>query len=207
MKTSGTSDDTSIWGSIATFQEQAGPIKNNAKLSDAEKAAQIDKKYNDTVKKKIDEYGINYFLMFLQAESAAKFKEKAQSKITEIRAKQNATQNGGEALNFINKNKKISLKGDGDSVCPTGGVKEAIAYAANQVAEEQNISVPDPLSGDFLNKVKDKVKFNQENASSDIQQHMVYVQDYMGQYNSYTQGSSATLKTTQDLIQSLISKM
>ena len=44
---------------------------------------------------------------------------------------------------------------------------------------------------------------SQEEVSSDIQQEMVYVQDYMGQYNSYTQGSSSAISSANETLKTL----
>ena len=43
----------------------------------------------------------------------------------------------------------------------------------------------------------------QESVSADIQQEMVYVQDYMGQYNAYTQGSSSAVSEANETLKTL----
>ena len=43
----------------------------------------------------------------------------------------------------------------------------------------------------------------QEEVSSDVQQEMVFVQDYMGQYNSYTQGASSAISSANETLKTL----
>ncbi|WP_286035890.1 hypothetical protein, partial [Succinatimonas hippei] len=44
---------------------------------------------------------------------------------------------------------------------------------------------------------------SQEELGTDIQQQMVFVQDYIGQYNSYMQGASSAISTANETLKSL----
>ena len=53
----------------------------------------------------------------------------------------------------------------------------------------------DKLSPTQLDKMVNDMQTLQDTVGSDIQQKMIYVQDYIGQYNSYMQGANSAINT------------
>lgn len=64
-----------------------------------------------------------------------------------------------------------------------------------------------PTSGDLTKERIDtmiaSLEAVQEDLGSDIQQIMVFVQDYMGQYNSYTQGASSAVSDANETLKTI----
>lgn len=63
------------------------------------------------------------------------------------------------------------------------------------------------LSGNFTDDDLDSwiasLEASQEEIGTDIQQEMVFIQDYMGQYNSYTQGASSAISEANDTLKTV----
>ena len=59
-----------------------------------------------------------------------------------------------------------------------------------------------PTADDIKNWISN-LESSQEELGTDIQQQMVFVQDYMGQYNSYMQGASSAISTANETLKSL----
>ena len=64
-----------------------------------------------------------------------------------------------------------------------------------------------PTSGDLTTERIDTIIASlqavQEETGSDIQQEMVFVQDFMGQYNSYTQGASSAISSAAETLKAV----
>lgn len=60
-------------------------------------------------------------------------------------------------------------------------------------------------SADEIDSMIASLESLQEEVGSNIQQEMVFVQDYMGQYNSYTQGASSSISKASDTLTSVAS--
>ena len=56
---------------------------------------------------------------------------------------------------------------------------------------------------DELETIIANLKSKQDTIGTDIQQKMVYVQDYIGQYNSYSSGASTAISEANDLLKSV----
>ena len=56
---------------------------------------------------------------------------------------------------------------------------------------------------DSLKSAIANLEGEQETVSADIQQEMVFVQDFMGQYNAYTQGSSSAISEANETLKTL----
>lgn len=59
------------------------------------------------------------------------------------------------------------------------------------------------INSDTIKSAIANLEGEQESVSADIQQEMVYVQDYMGQYNAYTQGSSSAISEANETLKTL----
>ncbi|MCR5084782.1 MAG: hypothetical protein K6A65_04700 [Succinivibrionaceae bacterium] len=69
-------------------------------------------------------------------------------------------------------------------------VNAAKAYLA---CSEYGLSLKGKPSADDINLLIESMKTKQEQCGTDIQQTMVFVQDYIGQYNAYSQGASSAV--------------
>lgn len=58
-------------------------------------------------------------------------------------------------------------------------------------------------SSKFINDQMKSMQSLQDTCGSDIQQKMIYVQDYIGQYNSYMQGANAAINTSNQTLTAL----
>ncbi len=74
----------------------------------------------------------------------------------------------------------------------------------------QKYDIDLPMDGDLTTERIDTIiaslESAQEEVGSDIQQQMVFIQDYMGQYNSYTQGSSSAISDANDTLKSIVTR-
>ncbi|MCR5084783.1 MAG: hypothetical protein K6A65_04705 [Succinivibrionaceae bacterium] len=69
-------------------------------------------------------------------------------------------------------------------------IRAAKAYLA---CSEYGLSLKGKPSADDINLLIESMKTKQEQCGTDIQQTMVFVQDYIGQYNAYSQGASSAV--------------
>ena len=78
--------------------------------------------------------------------------------------------------------------------------------AVDSICKEYNIELPSSgkLTSERLDTVIASLESSQEEVGSDIQQTMVFIQDYMGQYNSYTQGASSAISKASDTLSSIV---
>lgn len=76
---------------------------------------------------------------------------------------------------------------------------------AKMLCDQYGIEMP--TSGDLTTERIDSIiaslEAEQEELGSDIQQVMVFVQDYMGQYNSYTQGASSAVSDANETLKTV----
>lgn len=76
-------------------------------------------------------------------------------------------------------------------------------YASASICQQYGIDIPDKLNRTSIDTMIASLEAKQETVSSDIQQEMVYVNDFMGQYNSYTQGSSSMISQANDTLKAV----
>lgn len=76
-------------------------------------------------------------------------------------------------------------------------------YSAMAVGQQYGIEVPDKVNRANIDTMIASLEAKQESISSDIQQEMVYVNDFMGQYNSYTQGSSSMISQANETLKAV----
>ncbi len=139
-----------------------------------------------------------YFAM-LQLQLAQEARESAQAAMEQIQAKQEllstCSQYVSEAVNIWS---DLSEAGD------------TAAVPADMLAflQEHSLYVPtDPDKADYESwkAVVIALESFQESISSGTQQQMVFIQDYIGQYNSYTQGTSSAISDMNEVLKGLAS--
>lgn len=72
-----------------------------------------------------------------------------------------------------------------------------------QALLNSNIDFNTAITKDGLAAIQSNLESTQETLGADIQQQMVYVQDYMGQYNSYTQGSMSAISQASETLKAV----
>ena len=139
-----------------------------------------------------------YFAM-LQLQLAQEARESAQASMEQIQARQEllstCSQYVSEAVNIWS-----DLSEEGDTA----------AVPADMLAflQEHSLYVPtDPDKADYESwkAVVIALESFQESISSGTQQQMVFIQDYIGQYNSYTQGTSSAISDMNEALKGLAS--
>ena len=77
------------------------------------------------------------------------------------------------------------------------------SVSGTSILSDSKISLSgNPTADDIKNWISN-LESSQEELGTDIQQQMVFVQDYMGQYNSYMQGASSAISTANETLKSL----
>lgn len=72
------------------------------------------------------------------------------------------------------------------------------------VCKDYGIKLPSgDVSKEDIDTLIASIEAAQENVGSDIQQEMVFVQDFMGQYNAYTQGASSAISQAADTLKNV----
>ena len=80
-----------------------------------------------------------------------------------------------------------------------GGIKSLESYKSAMSAISSlgvdASSIKDGFDSDKIQTLIENLQSKSEIATASIQQQMVFVQDYIGQYNSYIQGASSAIST------------
>ena len=77
------------------------------------------------------------------------------------------------------------------------------SVSGTSILSDSKISLSgNPTADDIKNWISN-LESSQEELGTDIQQQMVFVQDYMGQYNSYTQGASSAISKSNEVLTAL----
>ena len=77
------------------------------------------------------------------------------------------------------------------------------SVSGTSILSDSKISLSgNPTADDIKNWISN-LESSQEELGTDIQQQMVFVQDYIGQYNSYMQGASSAISTANETLKSL----
>ena len=146
---------------------------------------------------------VQFIYAMLQMELAQANKESALNKIDGIRAQQEASAEITEAINQL-RNLRQGLKENDSKVTVSGNAQWTAACA---VMDKYSISHNADGNGQVMRTDLDtmiaSLEAAQEEVSSDVQQEMVFVQDYMGQYNSYTQGASSAISSANETLKTL----
>ena len=107
---------------------------------------------------------------------------------------------------------KAQKKGDTDKVAELQQQKDDLeAYKANlesaisaaQAMGVDTSGLEKDINSDNIELVIENLESKSETATSSIQQQMVFVQDYIGQYNSYVQGASTAISDANSVLTNL----
>lgn len=144
---------------------------------------------------------INFIFAKLQMELAASAKEAAMGHITEI---QKTQQEQKEVANMLQTCRQLQNQAKASGECTEMPQKIREYMDTNKLAYDmttKGVKDPDKNTADnWHNKDEWDVAIQslvnrQETIGTDIQTKMVYVQDFMGQYNSYTQGANSAIQS------------
>ena len=130
----------------------------------------------------------------LQMELGQTMKTNAMGYIEDIKESQAQAKEYSELIAKL-RNAKSSLSKDEDT--------KDIGSLLNDV--KAKCDVPSSIKGTSPTKVEiqtmiENLQSKSETATSSIQQQMVFVQDYIGQYNSYVQGASSALSPANQVL-------
>lgn len=135
----------------------------------------------------------------LQLEMAQAVRDSAQASIEQIQAQQELS---STCTQYINEARNIQ-----------SGLRKAsdtAAVPADMLAflQEHSLYVPtdpDKADAESWKAIISALESFQESIGQSTQQQMVYVQDYIGQYNSYTQGAASAITEANEVLKGLAS--
>lgn len=135
----------------------------------------------------------------LQLQLAQAARENAQASMEQIQAQQELM---SVCTQYINEARIIQSG--------LSGAGAAAAVPADMLAflQEHSLYVPtdpDKADAESWKAVVSALESFQESAGSSTQQQMVYIQDYIGQYNNYTQGAASAVSEVQEALRGLAS--
>ncbi|MBQ9275276.1 MAG: hypothetical protein IJ228_10710 [Succinivibrio sp.] len=177
------------------------------------------------------EKSIQFIFAQLQNELAKANKDKALGIINEIKESQNQAKRITEIINYV-REVKGTTDSDGHSYikdpvqwrAKVQGPAQDITYKENGAAtnvpyekvddsQKLNLGINSDLLQGFdqhsdkfdkrLDSLLEILKSKQEQCGTDIQQKMVFVQDWIGQYNAYQQGASTAISQANQTLSSL----
>lgn len=152
---------------------------------------------------------VNYLFAKLQMELAASAKESASKYIKQIEYAQKEQKEVADMLQRCRQLQEQAKESGGVTEMPTdvrkymdrnnltydlttGGVKNPTKETADSLHDK-----------DQWNTAIQSLQSMQEVIGAEIQTYMVYVQDFMGQYNSYSQGANAAIQSGMQTLTSL----
>lgn len=77
------------------------------------------------------------------------------------------------------------------------------SVSGTSILSDSKVTLTSNPTTDNIKTWISNLESSQEELGTDIQQQMVFVQDYMGQYNSYTQGASSAISKSNDVLTAL----
>ncbi len=134
-------------------------------------------------------------LMFakLQMSLGQTNRDKAESIIKDIQSQQAEATKYAEMINTL-RSAKTNASDGSDA---TDATRAAVVKANKETLKSMGISESDlnksSFSKDQIELIISNLQTKQDSIGSGIQQQMVYVQDYIGQYNAYTSGSTTAI--------------
>lgn len=168
---------------------------------------------------------IQFIYAQLQMELAQSNKQAALDKIDGIRESQAESARLTEAINNLRNCKQYIGDKDSDYLkiggVPANASNEQLEAAktedaqgndkarqmyfdAAQVCNDYGIDYADnKITKADIDTMIASLEAAQEEMGSDIQQEMVFIQDYMGQYNSYTQGASSAISQASETLKTV----
>lgn len=150
----------------------------------------------------------------LQLELAAAAKSQAEAKIESIYATQEEQKELAALLNEARLCQKQGVDGEGEGKISVKGVKVTgkdcypMSKALVEYMDEHGLEYPNKDGDCILGKDEWDIAIQAlegrlETLGTSTQQEMVYIQDYMGQYNSYLQGANTQIANSNQTLTSL----
>lgn len=136
----------------------------------------------------------------LQMELASFNRSKAEGIINEIKESQALAK---DYANMINAMRTAKSADDASDSSRATALKDNQSKLKELGVDISSYIKDDEVTADELETVIANLKSKQDTIGTDIQQKMVYVQDYIGQYNSYSSGASTAVSESNDLLKSL----
>ena len=112
-------------------------------------------------------------------------KDAAMSKIADIKA---IRQKSSEIADAINTLRNVRLTGFNKD-----DIKSGEKSTVKDICQKWDLKCPDKPIKDDIDVMITSLKTKSEELTAGIQQEMVFIQDFMGQYSSKTQGASTVL--------------
>ena len=142
----------------------------------------------------------------LQLELAEAAKTSAMEKMNDIQNSQEERKRVSQLLNECRQKQSDARGGTGD--CPWDKKASMMSEDCQKYMDQHGLAYDTPGNDRANNEEEWKVAITAlegrlDELGSDTQQQMVYVQDYMGQYNSYLQGANTQISNGNQTLQSL----
>ncbi len=149
---------------------------------------------------------LQFMFAKLQLELAEAAKTSAMEKMNDIQNSQEERKRVSQLLNECRQKQSDARGGTGD--CPWDKKASMMSEDCQKYMDQHGLAY-DKTGNDRANNEEEwKVAITAlegrlDELGSDTQQQMVYVQDYMGQYNSYLQGANTQISNGNQTLQSL----
>ena len=149
---------------------------------------------------------LQFMFAKLQMELSQAAKDSAMEKMDQIKASQEERKQVSQLLNECRQQQANAKSGTGD--CPWDKKASMMSEECQKYMDEHGLAY-DKTGNDLANNEDEwKVAITSlegrlDEVGSDTQQMMVYVQDFMGQYNSYLQGANTQINNGNQTLQSL----
>ena len=157
----------------------------------------------------LDESSGSISLMFakLQITLAQANRSKAESIIKDIQSTQAEATEYAEMINTLRSAKTSTVDDKGNSKEADDSSRASVVKANKEALKSMGISDSDlnkdKFSKDDLELIISNLQTKQDTIGSNIQQQMVYVQDYIGQYNAYTSGSTSAISEANSTLKTI----
>lgn len=150
---------------------------------------------------------IQFIYAMLQMELAQANKDQAMRKIEGIKESQAESRKITDTINLL-RNTIQGVKKDGDKITNTADYAQARAIKIKDDDQQTLLNKygikqeGEPTKAD-INTMIASLESQQQNVGSDVQQEMVFINDFMGQYNSYTQGASSAISSANETLKAV----
>lgn len=143
----------------------------------------------------------------LQMSLAQANRSKAESIIKDIQSTQAEATKYAEMINTLRSAKTSTIDSNGNSKDATDSSRAEVVNANKEALKSMGISDGDlnksKFTKDDLELIISNLQTKQDTIGSNVQQQMVYVQDYIGQYNAYTSGSTSAISEANSTLKTI----
>ena len=149
---------------------------------------------------------LQFMFAKLQMELSEAAKDSAMQKMDQIKASQEERKQVSALLNECRQQQANAKAGTGD--CPGDKKASLMSEECQKYMDDHKLAYDKTGNDNRHNEEEWKVAITSlegrlDEVGSDTQQMMVYVQDFMGQYNSYLQGANTQINNGNQTLQSL----